>query len=48
VKKFFFEKGHVGYQKIENFMLISKKQTYLIDKMPSKKVEIKKTTKNGT
>jgi hypothetical protein len=32
-------------QKIENFMLISKMQTYLSDKMPPKKVKIKKRKK---
>jgi hypothetical protein len=42
VKFFFLEIGHIGYQKIENFMLISKMQTYLSDKMPPKKVTIKK------
>jgi hypothetical protein len=42
VKIFFFEIGHVGYKVIENFMLISKKQTYLCDKMPPKKAKIKK------
>jgi hypothetical protein len=47
VKIFFLEIGHVGYQKIENFMLISKMQTYLIDKMPPKKVKIKKLKKMG-
>jgi hypothetical protein len=33
--------GHIGYKKIENFKLISKKQTCLNDKMPLKKVKIK-------
>jgi hypothetical protein len=47
VKIFFLEIGHVGYQKIENFMLISKMQTYLSDKMPPKKVKIKKQQKMG-
>jgi hypothetical protein len=42
VKFFFLEIGHIGYQKIENFMQISKKQTCLSDKMPPKKVKIKK------
>jgi hypothetical protein len=32
----------MGYTKIKNFMLISKIQTYLSDKMPPKKVKIKK------
>jgi hypothetical protein len=45
VKFFFLEIGHIGYQKIENFMLISKLQTYLSDKMPPKKVKIKKRKK---
>jgi hypothetical protein len=45
VKIFFLEIGHIGYQKIENFMLISKMQTYLSDKMPPKKVKIKKRKK---
>jgi hypothetical protein len=31
----------MGYKKIENFMLISKMQTYLSNKMPSKKVKVK-------
>jgi hypothetical protein len=35
----------VEYQKIENFMLISKMQTYLGDKMPPKKVIIEKRKK---
>ncbi len=42
MKIFFLEIGHIGYQKIGNFMLISKKQTCLSDKMPPKKVKIKK------
>jgi hypothetical protein len=37
----FLERGHIGYQKIENFMLISKVRTYLSDKMPPKKVKVK-------
>ncbi len=41
----FLEIGHIGYQKIENFMLISKLQTYLSDKMPPKKIKIKKRKK---
>ncbi len=44
---FFLEIGHIGYQKIENFMLISKMPTYLSDKMPPKKVKIKKREKMG-
>jgi hypothetical protein len=47
VKIFFLEIGHIGYQKIENFMPISKMQTYLSDKMPPKKVKIKKRKKMG-
>jgi hypothetical protein len=47
VKIFFLEIGHIGYQKIENFMLISKMQTYLSDKMPPKKVIIVKRKKMG-
>jgi hypothetical protein len=47
VKIIFLEIGHIGYQKIENFMLISKMQTYLGDKMPPKKVIIKKRQKMG-
>ncbi len=47
MKIFFLEIGHIGYQKIENFMLISKMQTYLSDKMPPKKVKIKKLQKMG-
>jgi hypothetical protein len=42
VKIFFLEIGHIGYQKIENLKLSSKKQTCLSDKMPPKKVKIKK------
>jgi hypothetical protein len=42
VKIFFLEIGHMGYKKIENFMLISNKQTCLSDKMPPQKVKIKK------
>ncbi len=45
MKIFFLEIGHIGYQKIENLKLISKKQTYLSDKMPPKKVKIKKLKK---
>ena len=45
MKIFFLEIGHIGYQKIENFMLISKMQTYLFDKMPPKKVKIEKRKK---
>jgi hypothetical protein len=42
---FFFETGHIGFVKIENFMLISKMQTYLCGKMPPKKVKMKKGKK---
>ncbi len=45
MKFFFLEIGHIGYQKIENFKLISKMQTYLGGKMPPKKVKIKKRQK---
>jgi hypothetical protein len=45
VKFFLLEIGHIGYQKIENCMLISKMQTYLSDKMLPKKVKIKKQKK---
>jgi hypothetical protein len=45
VKNFFFKIGHNGYKKIKNFMLISKMQTYLCDKMPPNKVKIKKLKK---
>ncbi len=45
VRNFFFEIGRIGYLKIENFMLISKMQTYLCDKMPQKKVRIQKWKK---
>ncbi len=48
MKIIFLETGHMGYQKIKNFMLISKMQTYLGDKMPPKKVKIKKRQKIGT
>ncbi len=42
------EIGHTGYfKKIENFMLISKMQIYLSDKMPPKKLKFK-NEKNGT
>jgi hypothetical protein len=47
VKIFFLEIDHIGYQKIKNFILISKMQTYLCDKMPPKKVKIKKRKKMG-
>jgi hypothetical protein len=47
VKIFFLEIGHIGYQKIENFMLISKMQKYLSGKMTPKKVKIKKRQKMG-
>jgi hypothetical protein len=47
VKFLFIEIGHIGYQKIENFMLISKMQIYLSDKMPPKKVIIEKRKKLG-
>jgi hypothetical protein len=46
VKFFFLEIGHIGYQKIESFMLISKKQTCLSDKMPPKKDPNKKLFTN--
>ncbi len=40
---FFLEIGHIGCQKIKNFMLISKKQTCFSDKqMPPRKVKIEK------
>ena len=45
MKIFFLEIGHIGYQKIENFMLISKMQTYLSDKMPPKKLKLKNDKK---
>ncbi len=38
---FFLEIGHIGYQNIETFMLISIKQTCLSDKMPPKKLKLK-------
>jgi hypothetical protein len=47
VKIFLLEIGHIGYQKIENFMLISKMQTYLSDKMLPKNVKITKRKKMG-
>jgi hypothetical protein len=43
VNIFFLEIGHIGYKKIENCMLISKKQTCQSGKMLSKRVKIKKT-----
>jgi hypothetical protein len=36
----FLEIGHIGLKKIQNFMLISKMQTYLSDKMPPKKLKL--------
>ncbi len=47
MKIFFLEIGQIGYQKIENFMLISKMKTCLSDKMLPKKVKIKKRKKMG-
>ncbi len=47
MKIFFLEIGHIGYQKIENFIQISKMQTCLSDKMPPKKVKIKKRKNMG-
>jgi hypothetical protein len=48
VKICLLEIGHTGYlKKIENFMLISKMQIYLSDKMPPKKFKFK-NEKNGT
>ncbi len=38
---FFLEIDHMGYPKIENFMLISKMQTFNSDKMPPKKLKLK-------
>jgi hypothetical protein len=43
---FLLEIGHIGYQKIENFMLISTTQTCLSDKMSPQKVKIKKLISN--
>jgi hypothetical protein len=37
-KKKFFKPTHDGYHKTQNFMLISKIQTYLSDKMHPKKL----------
>ncbi len=45
MKIFFLEIGHIGYQKVENFMLISKMQIYLSEKGPPIKVKIKKQQK---
>jgi hypothetical protein len=42
VKTFFLQIGQYAYQKIQNFMLISKMLTYLSDKMHPKKVLGKK------
>jgi hypothetical protein len=42
VKNFFIQRGQYGYQKIQNFTLISKMFTYLSDKMHPKKVLGKK------
>jgi hypothetical protein len=47
VKIFFFEIGHIGYQKIENLYADFKMQTYLSDKMFPKQVKII-NQKNGT
>jgi hypothetical protein len=44
---FFFKIGHIGYKKIENFMLISKMQTNLCNKMLAQKLKLKHE-KNGT
>jgi hypothetical protein len=41
VKFVFFVVGHIEYQKIENFMLISKIQSCLGDKMLPKKLKLK-------
>ncbi len=41
-ENFFFEIDHIGYLKIDNFMLISNAKSYLSDKMAPKKVKIKK------
>jgi hypothetical protein len=38
---FFLAIGHMGYQKIKDFVLNSKKQTCLSDKMPPKKLKLK-------
>jgi hypothetical protein len=40
-------RSYLVFEKIENFMLISKMQTYLCDKMPPKKLKLK-NEKNGT
>jgi hypothetical protein len=40
-ENFFFGIGHIGYKKIKNFMLISKMQTNLCNKMPAKKLKQK-------
>ncbi len=45
MKIFFLEIGHIGYQKIENFMLISKLQTYFSDKIRPKKLKLKNDKK---
>jgi hypothetical protein len=47
-KIFFLEIGHIGCQKIKNFMLISKKQTCLSDKQmpPRKSKNLKKLFSN--
>jgi hypothetical protein len=47
VKFFVFEIDYMGYKKIKNFMLISKMQTYLSNKMPPQKFKIKKRQKMG-
>jgi len=48
VKIFFKELCHDGHQKICNFMLISKIETYLSDKMHLKRENLKKTVKIWT
>jgi hypothetical protein len=45
VKFFFLEIGHIGYQKIGNFTLISKMEICFSDKMLPKKLELKNEKK---
>jgi hypothetical protein len=40
------EIGHIGFKKFKNFVLISKKQTRLSDKMLPKKLKLKKLFSN--
>jgi hypothetical protein len=45
VKIFFLEIGHIGYKKIDNFMLILKCKLTLVTKCPQKKLKLKNDKK---